>query len=400
MSYDLTVYCPGSPTIEEVALLVGNTRGFHVDPANSNDTGVVVLRGVKRDYSFTVDGPFTVEVEDVPEEVAAVLSDAATMFQILVEGTQETEIPHGVRFAKKLAKACHGVAVDEQTDEVWPKPRVARTPSAAKEKRAVNSVWVSWLLPEDELPEDFLARYLQMAQELLPQAVPVRFGKYEPLQGRFDTAGAEGFITEYYNSEINDWSLYYKNPSPVTYGSISSHELQWGNPFTRIILAVDEPALADEAFRAAVRSFFLTVASELRATYAWAELDNRQDMTRVPLIYLPPTQWVGFQPYPVWWVWAGPRLVPDIGRFLGPDAIEHSGGLFRAYSDEPLDRHQLSVKLGPKNLPWIPANYSATYSDEYMAYQPLATAEVVPVPLRNREPLELPYAFRNPPRKA
>ena len=32
MSYDLTVYCPGSPTVEQVQLLVGNTRGLHADP--------------------------------------------------------------------------------------------------------------------------------------------------------------------------------------------------------------------------------------------------------------------------------------------------------------------------------------------------------------------------------
>lgn len=45
MSYDLTVYCPDSPTIDKVALLVGNTRGLHVDPENSDESGVLVLRG-------------------------------------------------------------------------------------------------------------------------------------------------------------------------------------------------------------------------------------------------------------------------------------------------------------------------------------------------------------------
>ena len=75
MSYDLTVYCPGSPTVDEVRLLVGNTRGLHVDPESVGDTGVVVLRGMKRGYSFTVDGPFSVEAEDLPEEITAVGHD-------------------------------------------------------------------------------------------------------------------------------------------------------------------------------------------------------------------------------------------------------------------------------------------------------------------------------------
>ena len=84
---------------------------------------------MKRGYSFTVDGPFCVEADDLPEEIAAGLPDAATMFQVLVEGTQEAEIPHGVRFARKLAKACHGVVLDEQTSEIWPEPRVETPPN-------------------------------------------------------------------------------------------------------------------------------------------------------------------------------------------------------------------------------------------------------------------------------
>ncbi|BCW11506.1 hypothetical protein NtRootA4_25700 [Arthrobacter sp. NtRootA4] len=85
-----------------------------------------------------------------------------------------------------------------------------------------------------------------------------------------------------------------------------------------------------------------------------------------------------------------------MGNSWGPEATEHSGGLYRAFSDEPLDRHELAEKLGAQNLPWIPAEYSATYSDHKMA--PLAPATVVPDVLRNREPLELPPGIYNPPR--
>lgn len=82
MSYDLTIYCAdSSATIERVALLVGNTRGLHVDPKNSNERGMLVLRGVKRSYSFTVDGPFPLRAEDVPDVISVVLPDAVAMFQ-------------------------------------------------------------------------------------------------------------------------------------------------------------------------------------------------------------------------------------------------------------------------------------------------------------------------------
>lgn len=398
MSYDLTVYCPGSPTVAEVRLLVGNTRGLQADPDSAGDTGVVVLRGVKRSYSFTVDGPFPVEAEDLPEEVTAVLPEATTMFQVLVEGTQEAEIPHGIRFARKLAKACHGVVMDEQTGEIWPQPRTVKAPPRTEPKPERRDVWISWLILEEDLPTDFLQGYLRIAREVLPEAVPVRFGKYEPLQFRFDSSGEEGFIDEFYNDDSNGWDIYYENPLPVTYGKFEAPQLSAGNPFTRITLVVDGHALADSALRSALRRFFLAVATELGALYASAEVRRYQDTRRLPIFNMRPPQWVGFPPYPLWWVWAGPRLAPDIGRFLGPSAEEHNRGLFRAFSDQPLDRDALTDVLGPENLPWIPAEYSATYTDGQMA--PLAVASVIPEILRNREPLDLPPGIYNPPRKA
>ncbi|MFC8041361.1 hypothetical protein ACFUOZ_18575 [Paenarthrobacter sp. NPDC057355] len=398
MSYDLTVYCPGSPTVDQVRLLVGNTRGLHADPSVSKDDGVVVLRGMKRGYSFTVDGPFSVESEDLPEEITAVLPDAATVFQVLVEGTQEAEIPHGVRFARKLAKACHGAVIDEQTTEIWPQPEVAKVQAVeAKKTIGVNDVWLNWYLLEDDLPTDFLERYLRIAEELLPEAVPVMFGNYEPYQA-FDPARPEGFINEYYDSEANKWEIRYKNPSPVTYVSVTGPELAWGNPFTRISLCADSRALSNDELRASLRRFFVTVASELGAVYASGEVVMGREIPRVPYLNMPPPQWVGFPPYPLWWVWTGPRLLPEIGPFLGREATEYAGGRFRTYSDEPLGRHQLSEKLGPENLPWIPVEYSGIYSDSYIEVGPLAVATVIPEILRNREPVDLPPGIYNPPR--
>lgn len=399
MSYDLSVYCPGSPSVDQVWLLAGNTRGLHADSSNSDISGVRVFRGVKRSYSFTVDGPFSIEIEDVPGEVSQLLPKASTLFQVLVEGTQEAEIPHGVRFARKLAKACHGIVMDEQTDEIWPQPRAVREQPEPEERVGVNDVWLNWYLLEDDLPMDFLERYLRIAEELLPEAIPVRFGKHEPLQFRFDAAGIDGLIDEYYNSEANDWGVYYKNPSPVTYGKIAGPEQAAGNPFTRITLCVDSRSLTDDRLRASLKSFFLAVATDLGAVYASAEKVTGGEMPRIPYLYMPPRQWVGFPPYPLWWVWAGPRLACEIGRFLGPAATEHNAGLFRAYSDLPLDRHELMDSLGPDNLPWIPPEFSASYSDRSLQIDPLTIATVIPEILRNREPLDLPPGIYNPPQE-
>ncbi|WOH18615.1 hypothetical protein IRJ34_20055 [Paenarthrobacter sp. GOM3] len=399
MSYDLTVYCPGSPSVDQVRLLVGNIRGLHADPTVSKDDGVVVLRGVKRGYSFTVDGPFSVEAEDLPEEITAVLPDAATLFQVLVEGTQEAEIPHGVRFARKLAKGCHGVVMDEQTGEIWPQLRIPHEQTRAAEVAESDEFWLSWYLLEEDLPPDFLQRYLRIAGEVLPQAVPERYGTHEPFE-LFDSTGSEGFVAEYYGSEANKWEVHYRSPLPVTAGTIDGPQMARGNPFTQISLCLHRPALVDDGLRAALRQFFVTVADELEAVFACAEVRSGPDMLRSPNFFLPPLQWVGFPPYPLCWVWVGRRLQREIGPFLGPNASNHNGGLFRAFSDTPLDRHALTKALGPENLPWIPVEYSAAYPADSRAMAPLAPAKVIPEILRNREPLDLPPGIYNPPRKA
>ncbi|MEV4953219.1 hypothetical protein [Paenarthrobacter nitroguajacolicus] len=45
----------------------------------------------------------------------------------------------------------------------------------------------------------------------------------------------------------------------------------------------------------------MTVASELGAVYASAEVIKGNDIVRSPYLYMPPWQWVGFPPYPLWW---------------------------------------------------------------------------------------------------
>jgi hypothetical protein len=69
----------------------------------------------RRRSSFTIDGPDRVEAEDVPVEVTGILLGARYLYSVLVEGSTESEIPHALRFAKRLAVALNGAMFDQQT---------------------------------------------------------------------------------------------------------------------------------------------------------------------------------------------------------------------------------------------------------------------------------------------
>lgn len=83
--------------------------------------------GAKRRYCFTLARPLAVEPEDVPEEVTAVLLDARLLWELHVEGSTVPEVPHAVRFARRLATAARGVVLDLQTGQTWHRG-VLRTP--------------------------------------------------------------------------------------------------------------------------------------------------------------------------------------------------------------------------------------------------------------------------------
>src|SRR4051812_13586210 len=114
VSYDLTVYAPGPPT-DGLDAVVESIPDLAVGEHGDNELKVV--RGKRGAYSFTVFGPYSIEPEDVPDDVVPHVLDPNTTWQVVVEGSSPTETRVARRFAKQLALAAGGVAFDEQTEE-------------------------------------------------------------------------------------------------------------------------------------------------------------------------------------------------------------------------------------------------------------------------------------------
>ena len=197
MSYDLAVYLPEALDAEVLGALVDASPGLQLEEiADGSADGPQnrhILRGKKAAYCFTLEGPYLVEPEDVPHEVTAAVLGAGVLYSILVEGTDPGSIPHAVRFAKRLAKEANGAAQDLQTDEIWPK---TSTRAAARPERdtMIDIVEVRWHHLIDEVQDDFPQRYLDLARQYLPEALPKRFGSYEPLQGNLARDGDQAFV--------------------------------------------------------------------------------------------------------------------------------------------------------------------------------------------------------------
>src|SRR5439155_25680883 len=113
-----------------------------VDGAESTSDSLTVVRGARKAYSFTLGLPVAVELEDIPDEVTAVLLGASCVYFLLAEGSSPIETPRAVRFARRLAEATHGAVLDQQTGQTWTRGKL-RTAQRV-EQGTVATVNVHW----------------------------------------------------------------------------------------------------------------------------------------------------------------------------------------------------------------------------------------------------------------
>lgn len=388
------VFCPDSPDLQSVLLLIGNTRGLHADSANQSHGSVLVSRGAKHEYSFTVAGPFRTTRADIAEQVLDTSPDVDTLFLVHVEGSDESEIPHGIRFARKLAKACHGVVLDEQTSELWPTPR-ARPSSEPEVYPRADAVELAWYCLADEIPADLPGRYLRLAQAFLPEAIPIRFGTYHPPQGDFSRDGEEGFARAWQQSVGTSFGL--DTRYPVTWVSLDSvNQLRPGD-VRAMRMTVAREALEEIRFRSTLKDFFIGFAREIGAFHATAEVvrnymrygdkllgDNSAELFRSLVFVFRSSElrneWVGLKPYPVWWSWYGRLYEESVRPYLIGQVEQYPDGVFHALCETPHNRDALAELLPDPGQPMFPAEYCAVYDGGEL--RPLSLASKVPPRLR------------------
>ncbi|MFE4195864.1 hypothetical protein ACFRJ9_08360 [Paenarthrobacter sp. NPDC056912] len=386
MSYDVTVYGPGKQTLEPVLSLLESAKGLEADSSETEvaelSRSIRVNRGVKQSYCFTVDGPFETDSADVPAEVISVLPNVVTMFQVLVEGTSEAEIPHGVRFARKLAKHVGGVVFDEQTAQVWPLPKPPRGSIYTVYPR-VDAVEFAWYCLADEMPGDLPQKYLALARELLPLAVPGKFGTQHPPQWDLTRDGDLAFSKAWQEPAS---AVSFKPKYPVTWVSLSSRISTSATDVRTMRMTIASEALLDESFRTRVREFFIRFAEESRAFHAAAEVLRDYTLERKQLVDGPGAEeyrllglasgWVGLKPHSQWWMWFGPHYADAVRPHLSGHLEEYPGGLFHSWAEAPANRDMLTALLSDSTKPWIPAEYSPVYQEGVVS--PLALASNIP----------------------
>ncbi|MEQ0557942.1 hypothetical protein ABJI51_02580 [Amycolatopsis sp. NEAU-NG30] len=314
---------------------MGEIAGLAIDDSGQSLT---VVRGVRRRYSFTVDGPDRVGAEDVPVEVTGIVLGVRYLYSVLVEGS--------------TVKSRTIVRPSRNTD--------------------VAKVDLEWCCLREHVPADAPALIISAAERHLPEALPRRFGEYEPFQGKYSEAGMEGFGQAW--REATSW-LFFSGSGLCLGGALSGGPgEQYPDRYWSMSLTLLADPLREAPWRDAVRDLFTTLADTLGAFYASAECIR--DSTEIALCTLRfPEGWLGLRPAPTWWSWFGSPyasvadLLPATGR--RPTV---NGVLFEA-TTEPRPRDQTE----PLSR-WLPANLFARIGPKPGHVQPLPLIRAAVVP--------------------
>src|SRR5436309_13010763 len=98
-------------------------------------------------------------------------------------GGEGDDVPDAEALARYIAQRCKGVIYDPQAGAgVWPKP-IAKSRPIPRQKEKIRLINLDWYLPRSQASLSTARKFLLILRELCPEAVPRRFGSYEPLQG-------------------------------------------------------------------------------------------------------------------------------------------------------------------------------------------------------------------------
>ena len=227
--------------------------------------GFVVERRVREgfDYAFNVDGPLRVEQEDLPEAVVSSAAGIRWTYQLTVEGSSRPAIELARRFARELVARSDGVVYDTQADAVvWPRGGMRKF--KPEPSRQIDLVHFEWFVRREDLPSDLPARVFDVLRNYMPETLPRRFGSFEPLQGRLEEAGRDGFIAAWHAEPM---TLFWKGTSPSLDGSMHGlgdeligAQYAGEHPVGSVRLSFDHRAFLDPRWREDAVELFVGLA--------------------------------------------------------------------------------------------------------------------------------------------
>ena len=274
MSFDIVIATRTRPTraMVESHLLESGWR-LTLDGDLAADKGNLTAEShglLRRKHVFILSGPDPAEHEDLPSPVQQVLRGRAFLLEMnLPWGLDKKDMSRAFALCEHLARECDGAVFDPQEDRlrypVVPEKPARREPALTP----IRQLTLEWYFQASDANDGL--RFLETTRQIWPEAVPTRFGQYEPLRSKMtDRDGEDAFLGQW---QPGNSSFFWKAKKPVFGGSIFwSPELEppdGARP--KVTLSLDMNATAIETDHLicdrACFDLFAAIAEELGAFF-------------------------------------------------------------------------------------------------------------------------------------
>jgi hypothetical protein len=366
LSHDLEIVTSIKPVHSLLEKFIATRNNLTIQGKLGSDAGNVIVYRKERNAlvaSFEVWGPSKAESEDLEESVVSIVQPPRWVTQISVPaGGEKDDRTSAEELARYIAERCTGVVYDPQVAAVtWPKVIDQRRSMRSQEER-IRLVKLDWYLPKGQASESMAHTLLRCLREICPEALPVRFGSYEPLQGRMEPNEDDPFLKAFREECLREvgGGLFFQCKSPCFAGHI----------FTPRKKVVEESPILQEVHVSLdfdgrvlqtkgewcdkIVTLFGDLAKYLKAFYACAYIERGVIASRRGLGYdgesehypLPRGRWVGVPSTPTWLSWFGGPYKSLVEESLKGAGCESSPeGILVRIGPWPMDLDELQGKM-------------------------------------------------------
>jgi hypothetical protein len=256
--------------------------------------------------------------EDIPAEIDELLPGIAFVTEISLAPITAGASARALltRVATSLAKSAHGVVLDPQADSITTAKGVSRLkPLGSGESASVLAL--SWWFTSAPLIDRDVTLLVSALEASLPEALPRRYGLYEPPQHQYAITGRDHFIS-FFRDDFRPPAIVVWYPhAPIAHVGLSIPPKVGGSPLGfrcgRLTIEVDAGVLTQPGWAAGIQRAWRRISLAVRPFYG--DVRTLRGFRRSRGRY-----WSGRQTehHPVcsWW-WAGVPTAPAHAIVLG-----------------------------------------------------------------------------------
>jgi hypothetical protein len=271
-----------------------------------------------RNWQIVVEHSVKVLSEDIPEEAAKLLAGISYLADLSLE---PINAPKNARKLLKavsagLSKAAHGLIVDPQTDIIETPSGVKRYQPQKREER-FSILDMSWWFGDGPLLKSTgVDDFFNLLEKSLPEAIPKRYGLFEPPQHVYAETGKEHFLA-FLHEHLNDVIVWYPN-RPVV--NVSLHcSVDWGADrrgfrVNYVEIGIESAVLEQPGWKTAISRFWRAASKVIQPFYG--DVRTMKGFVRMGATFGSDIQ-TDFHPVKGPW-WTGIPRVMGHAAVLGP----------------------------------------------------------------------------------